>query len=136
MPRRSDEAMMRPDQKESISGREGVQTNQAIERIYGNGGGANPLVAVTTLPPGTTVDSPRVRAQLRSAFDRIAAPLPEARVVSYLSTGDRSFVSADRRTTFALIEPKTAPGGGGEGGERINSGELSAARARRRQAEW
>lgn len=66
----------RLDQKESVPGREGSQTNQAILRLYGNGGSAEALVAVATLPRGTTVSSPGVRAQLNSAFARIVAALP------------------------------------------------------------
>ncbi len=95
----------RLDKKFSVPGREGSQTNQAILRLYHTGANAEPMVAVTTLPAGTTVDGPGVRAQLGSAFNRIVAAVPRGRAVSYVSTGDRRFVSADGRTTFALIEP-------------------------------
>src|SRR5262249_22257313 len=49
----------------SVPGREGSTTNAEIARTYGNGGNLAPLVAVVTLPPGTAMDAPAVRAGLR-----------------------------------------------------------------------
>ncbi len=92
------------------AGYEGVATNAAILRAYGTGGSASPLVPVITLPPGVTVATPGVRATLAAAFAAVGAALPGARVVSYASTGDRAFVSADGRTTFALVYPFALPG--------------------------
>ena len=89
--------------KTSIPG-EGVTTDQTIERTYGNGN-HYPVLAVVTLPRGTTVDSPGVRAQLNAALGRVSAALPGSRIVSYASTGNHAFVSHDGRTTFALIYP-------------------------------
>src|SRR5947209_17116323 len=71
-------------QQFELPGREAYVTNLAIERIFGNGGESNPIVGVVTLPRGTTVDSPGVRAQLRQAFARVTASLPGSRVVSYV----------------------------------------------------
>ncbi|HCT79946.1 MAG TPA: MMPL family transporter [Micromonosporaceae bacterium] len=92
----------------SLPGRPGYETNQQILRTYGNGAAADPLVLVVTLPQGTTVDSPGVGAQLAQAFDRIAKASPESRIASYPNTGDRGLVSADGRTTFALLYPPAA----------------------------
>jgi len=92
------------------AGYEGVDTNTAILHTYGTGGGAAPLVPVITLPRGTTVTTPGARAQLAAAFAAAQAALPGARVVSYASTGDRAFVSAGGRTTFALVYPRALPG--------------------------
>ncbi len=91
-------------QQFSVPGREGFQTNQQIAAIYGSGGDVAPLVPVVQLPKGTTVDSPGVKSQLTSALARVKAALPKARIASYASTGDRAFVSADGRTTFALVD--------------------------------
>ncbi|HEX6508793.1 MAG TPA: MMPL family transporter, partial [Chloroflexota bacterium] len=102
-------------QKTSI-GSESEKTDLAISRMYGNGNNY-PDIAVLTLPRGTTVDSPGVRAQLGAALAPISAgqhrtnkppwPLrPGSRVVSYASTGNRAFVSHDGRITFALIYPQ------------------------------
>jgi putative drug exporter of the RND superfamily len=91
-------------QQFNVPGREGFEANQQIAKIYGNGGDVAPLVPVVQLPKGTTVDSPGVRSELATALAHVSKALPEARIASYASTGDRSFVSADGRTTFALVD--------------------------------
>ena len=88
-----------------LPGQPGYETNTAIVREFGSGGDNPPLVVVVRLPPGTTVDSPGVRGQLTAAFGRAAAALPGARAASWVSTGDRAFVSADGRTAFGLLYP-------------------------------
>ena len=90
-------------QQFNVPGREGFETNQELGKIYGVGGDISPLVPVVTLPQGTTVDSPGVRQQLSAALAKVEAALPEARTASYASTGDRTFVSENGRTTFALV---------------------------------
>jgi RND superfamily putative drug exporter len=89
---------------------EAFAANSRIAATYGNGGDVAPLVPVVSLPAAKTVDSPGVRAELASALERIRAAVPHTRVASYASTGDRGFVSADGRTTFALVH---LPGTGG-----------------------
>jgi hypothetical protein len=74
-----------------------------LARIYG--GSEPPLVTVVRLPRGVTVQSPGVRGQLERVFGKASAALPGARTASWVSTGDRAFVSADGRTTFGLIYP-------------------------------
>jgi len=97
-------------QKFSVPGREGYETNQQITKHYaGTGGDTAPLLPVVTLPAGKTVDSPGVRAQLRAVDARLQRALPRARIASYSSTGDRAFVSADGRTTFAIAYPPRDP---------------------------
>ncbi|MEA2218852.1 MAG: putative drug exporter of the superfamily [Solirubrobacteraceae bacterium] len=90
-------------QQFSAPGLEGFETNQQLGAIYGNGGDVAPIVPVVTLPKGTTVDSPGIARQLDAALARVHAALPTSRTASYASTGDRAFVSDDRRTTFALV---------------------------------
>jgi RND superfamily putative drug exporter len=95
----------------SLPGASSYQANQAILRVYGNGASARPLVPVVTLRPGTTVDSPGVRPALERMFGAVARD-PRLRVVSWSSSGDRGFVSADGRTTFGLVfAPPTGPDG-------------------------
>jgi putative drug exporter of the RND superfamily len=97
-------------QKFTVPGREGYETNVQIAKHYsGTGGEHAPLVPVVTLPAGKTVDSPGVRSDLRSMEARVERALPRARVASYASTGDRGFVSADGRTTFAVVNPLPDP---------------------------
>jgi len=87
----------------SIPGKEAFAANSQIVRTYGNGGDIAPLVPVVALPKGRTVDSPGVQGELKGALARIQAALPGARIASYASTHDRTFVSRNGRTTFALV---------------------------------
>ena len=94
----------------SLPGRESYETNLDIAALYGNGGDVAPIVPVVTLPQGTTVDTPGVKRELDAALARVQKVLPDARIASYGSTGDDAFVSADRRTTFALAYIPHRPG--------------------------
>ncbi len=105
----------------SEPGREGYETNQTILRTYGTGGRIPPALLVVALPDGTTVDSPGIPDQLTGAFARITAAVPGARVASYPSTGDRAFVSADGRTTFALVDPPISPAGFEDGSRGLHA---------------
>jgi RND superfamily putative drug exporter len=100
----------------TVPGREAFETNREIAAIYGSGGEVAPIVPVVTLPEGTTVDSPGVREEFDAALARVEAALPDARLASYASTGDRAFVSEDGRTTFALVYIR--PRGGIEPGQK------------------
>jgi RND superfamily putative drug exporter len=91
--------------KFSVPGREGFQTNQQIAQLYHQGGNYAPLVPVVTLPAGTSVSSPAVRAGLESVQARLRAAIPGTRTASFASTRSRAFVSADGRTTFVLAYP-------------------------------
>src|ERR1700758_2459551 len=58
----------------SVPGREGFVTNDRIARTFDNGGNNAPLLAVVTLPAGTSVSSQAVRGGL----DQVAAKLQQA----------------------------------------------------------
>ncbi len=92
-------------QQFTVPGREGSETNQAIAKLFGSGGNVPPLVAVATLPAGSTVDAAGVRAQVDSAFARVAAAVPGSRVAAPANAGLNAFVSKDRRTVYAVIAP-------------------------------
>jgi RND superfamily putative drug exporter len=113
-------------QQFTIPGQEGFETNRDLAAIYGNGGDAAPMVPVVRLPQGTTVDSPGVSGQLAAALAKVEAALPEARTASYASTRDRAFVSADGRTTFALVY---IPSKGGVDPGQVEAREAQAALA-------
>jgi RND superfamily putative drug exporter len=103
---------------------------RAIVADYGSGGSEDPLVLVVRLPAGRTIRQPAMTAALRAGFAAAAAGAaaeaagtagqPRSRVVSYASTGNDGFVSADGRTTFGLLftptngnpaqDPKVEPG--------------------------
>jgi putative drug exporter of the RND superfamily len=85
-----------------LPGYAGYETSQAIARTFGSGGDrSQPLVAVVRVPGGVAAH----RSQLATALARVGRALPGARIASYASTGDRSFLSADGETTFALVYP-------------------------------
>jgi putative drug exporter of the RND superfamily len=93
----------------SVPGRAGYETNLAVQRLYGNGGG-DPVVPVISLPAGASATSLSVKAQLNTAFAAVQRAIPGSRVVSYGSTGNRAFVSKDGRTTFGLVYAPTSLG--------------------------
>jgi RND superfamily putative drug exporter len=94
----------------SVPGKEGWETNEAITARYGDTGGMTaPLVPVVVLPKGMTVDTAGVRAELSVIDDRLRQALPGSRIASFASTGDRTFVSGDGRTVFALAYPRADP---------------------------
>jgi putative drug exporter of the RND superfamily len=94
----------------SVPDKEGWETNVAIdERYRGTGGQAPPLIPVVELPEGQPVDSPRVQNDLASIDQRLERALPGARMASYASTGDETFLSDDGRTTFAIVHPTPDP---------------------------
>jgi putative drug exporter of the RND superfamily len=94
----------------SVPDKEGWETNVAIAEQYrGTGGDSVPLLPVVKLPEGQSVDSPAVKSDLARVDSRLREALPGARVASYASTGDQTFVSDDGRTTFALVYPPPDP---------------------------
>jgi RND superfamily putative drug exporter len=95
-------------QKFSVPGKEGWETNQQIAHLYkGTGDNAAPLVPVVSLPTGTTAAA--VRPDLAKLEQKMAAVLPDSRVTGFGSTGNKSFVSQDGRTVFAIAYPKPDP---------------------------
>jgi RND superfamily putative drug exporter len=94
----------------SVPDKEGWETNVAIaERYRGTGGDTAPLVPVVTLPEGESVDSPAVRSDLARIDSRLQEALPAARIASYSSTRDDTFVSDDGTTVFAIVYPQPDP---------------------------
>lgn len=93
------------DQRFSVPDREGWEASVEIAERYGNGGEALPFVPVVTLPEGTTVESPDVRAELRRVEDVARETVPGSRIAGFGSTGDRAFVSQDGSTAFVYAFP-------------------------------
>jgi putative drug exporter of the RND superfamily len=91
------------DQRFSVPGREGWEASQQIERVYGNGGETLPLMPVVTVPKGTTVTSPGVRAELTKIEQTARKSVPGSRIAGYGSTGDKTFTSSDGRTAFVYV---------------------------------
>ncbi len=86
----------RMTQSFALPGSPAQRTADQIAQQYKDTGATDPDVLVFTLPPGQTVDSPGVAATVTAAAGR-------GRVVDYANTGDRAFVTADGRTTYALV---------------------------------
>jgi putative drug exporter of the RND superfamily len=98
------------DPEFSVPNKEGWETNVDIAKHYGGtGGDTSPLIPVVTLPKGTNADSAQVKADLRNVDRRLERALPGSRLASYASTGDRTFLSKDGRTTFAVVYPRPDP---------------------------
>ena len=94
----------------SVPDGEGWETNVAIaEQFEGTGGESPPLIPVVTLPEGESVDSPAVADGLAEMDERLKEALPGARIASYASTGDETFISDDGATTFAVVHPVAGP---------------------------
>jgi putative drug exporter of the RND superfamily len=108
--------------------------NEEIEQRFGAAGGVPPLVAVATLPAGSEAGDPGVRKELRGLERRLGDALPGARIASYGSTGERAYVSDDRRTTFVVVHPKLEDDGG-PGGDEVSTAAIDAARVAVRDAE-
>jgi RND superfamily putative drug exporter len=95
-------------QKFSVPGKEGWQTNQQIAKLYkGTGDNTAPLIPVVKLPAGTTAQD--AKGDLAGLERKMSQALPGARVAGYGSTGDRSFVSSDGRTVYAIAYPLPDP---------------------------
>ena len=93
-------------QKFSVPGKEGFVTNQRIQRdFHGTGGNLAPLLAVVTLPAGSSVDSASVQGELRGVEARLQHSLPGARLAGYATTHSSAFLSGDRHTTFVIAYP-------------------------------
>jgi putative drug exporter of the RND superfamily len=87
----------------------GTPSDIADSAIAARYGTTEALVPVVRLPAGLTASQPQVRADLLTGFASVARlGGPSARVVSYATSGDRGFVSADGRTTFGLFFAPTA----------------------------
>ena len=116
----------------SVPGKEGWEANVAIAERYGaDRNGSAPLLPVVSLPEGKTVDSPGVRAELERIDARLDRALPAARIASYPSTGDETFVSENGRTIYSLVYPRPDPDsvfGENPGAEQAASAALEGAK--------
>ena len=97
------------DQEFSVPEKEGWETNLAINEQYRGTGDSAPLIPVTKLPAGESIDSPGVKADLTQVDAKLREAVPGARIASYTSSGNEAFISDDGRTTFALVYPTPDP---------------------------
>ena len=85
-----------------LAGSPGYAANQQTAALYGNGGAATPTVPVITLPAGQVIDGRGVAAEAGRVF-AAAHAVPHVRIADYATTGNRAFVTAGGRSTYALI---------------------------------
>ena len=85
------------------------------------------FVAVVTVPAGQTV--PENRDAVAKVFAAAAEAAPQVQITGYASTGDPGFLSADQRTTFALLQGPL-PAGFGPGVEATLGPALTDAASR------
>jgi RND superfamily putative drug exporter len=78
--------------------------DQQIAKQYG-GATSNPGVVVLNFPPGQTVKSAGVAAELSAVDAQIAKAAPTLRVVSYASTGSQTLVGTGGTSTIVLAYP-------------------------------
>jgi len=74
---------------------------QQIVRVYGNGGQRAPSILTVTVPAGET--APRGPGPDRRGLGKLRAAERQLRIVGYGDTGDPAFLTADGRTTYALL---------------------------------
>lgn len=111
----------------SLPGQPGYETEQQLITTYGVSS-ADTLIPVLTVPAGQTVQGRR--ADVAAVFDAVRKQLPQLRVVDLASTGDNTFVFADGRRTFALVQGGL-PTGFGPGAEAALAPVLEQAAAAR-----
>ena len=85
----------------SLPGQPGDTAEKALISTYGVSS-FDTYVAVLTVPPGQTVTADA--DAVAGVYDAVRRAAPEVRVTDLGSTGDPAFVSADGRTTFALVQ--------------------------------
>jgi RND superfamily putative drug exporter len=83
-----------------LPGQPGYETAQKIVRVYGNGGRAPSILAVT-VPAEETVQADE--GQVAAAFGELRLADSQIRVVGYSDTGDPAFITSTGRTTYALL---------------------------------
>jgi putative drug exporter of the RND superfamily len=84
-------------------GTPGYEANTAIQKRFGIDGNEQPTIATLRLPPGHTMHTARGRAEAAATF-AAAAQAGHLAVADYANTHNAKLISADGRTTWALID--------------------------------
>jgi RND superfamily putative drug exporter len=85
-----------------LPGLPSYRAGEAIAKTYGSGGNNTVVVALATLAPGHTVDSPAGAAEAEAAFAPIYSQ-HRLRVMAYPTVPDARLVSANGRTALGVI---------------------------------
>lgn len=84
-----------------LPGSDSAEAAEVLSREFGASGEVNAVVVLRSAT--RTVDDPVFRSEATAALGRIAAIEGVGGVTSFLSTANPALVSADRRTTFAIV---------------------------------
>ena len=85
----------------SLPGQPGYEAERQLVSTFGSST-ADTLVPVLTVPAGSTVTE---RAgDIAAVFAAVRTAVPQVRIVDLASTGDAKFITADGRSTFALVQ--------------------------------
>jgi RND superfamily putative drug exporter len=93
----------------SVSGQAAYATDARIFASYGDGGSQPPTLVVVTAPAGASVTSAAGLAVTTRAFTAAGAVYPDLRVADYANSAFKGFITADRRSAFAVVQ--TPPSG-------------------------
>ncbi len=85
----------------SLPGQPGYVTAEKILATYHNGGDNTPSILVVAAPKGQDITSQE--PAIAGAFAQLRQEMPRLRVVDYGVTGDRAFITAGGRATFAML---------------------------------
>jgi len=85
----------------SLPGQPGYEAERQLVSTFGTST-ADTLVPVVTVPAGSTVA--QRGKDVAAVFAAVRSAVPQARVVDLASTGDARFVTADGRSSFALVQ--------------------------------
>jgi RND superfamily putative drug exporter len=83
----------------SLPGQPGYVTAEKILATYHNGGDSTPSVLVVSAPGGISGQE----RQVGTALAQLGRQMPGVRLVDYFDTGNRAFLTAGGRATFALV---------------------------------
>ncbi len=85
----------------SLPGQPGYEAERQLVSVFGSST-SDTLVPVVTVPAGSRVS--QRAGDIAAVFAAVRTALPRVRVVDLASTGDARFVTADGRSTFALVQ--------------------------------
>lgn len=111
----------------SLPGQPGYEAERQLVSTFGSST-ADTLVPVVTVPAGTTVS--QRAGDIAAVFAAVRTAVPQVRVVDLASTGDTRFVTADGRSTFALVQGPPPQGFGSGLQTRVGPVLDAAARSR------
>jgi len=85
----------------SVPGQPGFDTATNINAALGQRTDNGPSLPVITVPQGQTVDARK--AEIAAVWDSVRKAHPAWRIADWTSTGDDHLVTADRRSTYAMV---------------------------------